>query len=132
MRIPAFVVGLGALAATAGATQPDSHRLGELLVAKLHARHAVRSDAPTPANIDDTDFAGSNLGCITLRRSEMRGLGYPGHAFLCEEAASGTGEVLGAVLDRRGRVICHITGNAAGDACYALTICDYSDTLCVR
>jgi hypothetical protein len=38
----------------------------------------------------------------------MRSFGYPGHAFACEEAAHG--EVLGAVLDRRGQRRCFIEG----------------------
>lgn len=128
-KTPLLLAVLCAMASTASAKPPfDTHRLGMLLAAKLHARHAQ----PRPQSLDNTDFSGTNLGCITLRRGEMRGLGYPGHAFLCEEDLSGNGEVLGAVLNRSGRAICYITGNDAGDACYDLTICDTADTLCVR
>lgn len=95
------------------------------MVAKLKARSKV----PRPQT-HSTDFAGETLGCITLRRYEMRDLGYPGHAFLCEDDASG--EVLGAVLSRTGRVVCHISGQYTDDSCFDLTICDVDDSLCVR
>ena len=118
---------LAAIATGAAARTPQeaAHALGERLVAKLVAR----AQAPRPQT-HATDFAGQTLGCITLQRFEMRDLGYPGHSFLCEDDASG--EVLGAVLSRSGRVVCQVSGNYAGDACYSLTICDVGDTLCVR
>lgn len=125
-------VSLAAIVLSAAVTLPaaakpplDTHRLGQRLVAKL----AGRSHTPSPQT-HSTDFAGQTLGCITLKRFEMQDLGYPGHAFLCEDDASG--ETLGAVLSRTGRVVCHISGNYAGNDCYALTICDAPDTLCVR
>ena len=118
---------LGTMIAPAAARHPrDAHGLGQRLVDKLVGRAAK---LPQP-QIHSTDFAGQALGCITLQRFEMRDLGYRGHAFLCEEDASG--EVLGAVLSRSGRVVCYISGDYAGDDCYALTICGESDTLCVR
>ena len=56
---------------------------------------------------------------------------YPGHAMLCEVAA--TGEVLGAVLNKGGRRICDITGSfTEGTTCYAINICGNDETLCVE
>jgi hypothetical protein len=77
-----------------------------------------------------TDFAGDAIGCVTLSRREMRSFGYFGIAFACEEAASG--EVLGAVLDRRGLRRCLIEGDYVGDDCYRMRICNVPETLCVR
>ena len=104
----------------------DTHGLAQRLINKLIGRRAPR---PRPQT-HSTDFAGQTLGCITLERFEMRDLGYPGHAFLCEDDA--TGEVLGAVQSRTGRVICHVSGDYAGDDCYTLSICGEPDTFCVR
>ena len=81
--------------------------------------------------IHDTEFQGTMIGCVTLSRSEMRAFGYPGHALFCEEST--TGEVLGAVLSRRGRELCEIRGFYNNDAaCYDLTICDEANRLCKR
>jgi len=109
--------------------------LHRLVATRLAARRAERSAQPADPGTGvpqthATDFAGDAIGCITLTRREMRSYGYPGHAFVCEEAAAG--EVLGAVLDRNGRRRCLITGGYAGDDCYDLAICGVSETLCVR
>jgi hypothetical protein len=111
-----------------------------LLVATLAAGgsivHAAQWELTRPGSatiihpaIHDTEFRGTNIGCVTLSRSEMRRFGYPGHALFCEEAS--TGEVLGAVLNKRGRELCEIRGaynNTA--ACYDLTICEDATQLC--
>lgn len=112
--------------------RPGLHRL---LAEQLLAEKTKKADTPSsPATgtpqTHATDFAGTNIGCITLSRREMRRFGYPGHAFVCEEASEG--EVLGAVLDRQGYRRCRIEGSYSGDDCYALTICNVSETLCVR
>jgi hypothetical protein len=91
---------------------------------RLMARKSLRPETHA------TDFAGDTLGCITLTAAELRRFGYPGHAFFCENAA--TGEVLGAVLGRYGRVYCSISGDYAGDGCYDFTLCDVPDSACVR
>jgi hypothetical protein len=118
---------LAAATAPAAARHPrDAHGLARKLVDKLVGRSAGQ---PRPQT-HSTDFAGETLGCITLQRFEMRSLGYPGHAFLCEEES--TGEVIGAVLSRSGRVVCDIRGEYAGDDCYTLEICGEADSLCVR
>ncbi len=113
--------------------RPGIHRLvAERLVAgkgRRSAAGAVTPEAGAPQT-HATDFAGDNIGCITLSRREMRRFGYPGHAFVCEEAAQG--EVLGAVLDRWGYRRCGITGDYDGDDCYTLAICGVRETLCVR
>jgi hypothetical protein len=109
-----------ALPAAAGTRKPGFARaIAEKLLAKK---------TPKP-QIHTTDFAGQNIGCITLSRREVRSFGYPGHAFVCEEASAG--EVLGALLTRAGVPICEIFGFYAGDGCYDLTICDNAETLCV-
>ena len=77
-----------------------------------------------------TDFQGDSLGCITLTARELRRFGYAGHAFFCEDAA--TGEVLGAVLGRFGGVGCYISGDYVGDGCYDFTICGNPDSACVN
>ncbi len=107
------------------------HRLlaGKLVERKARGRTTADTTAGVPQT-HSTDFAGDGIGCITLTRREMRSFGYPGHAFACEEAAAG--EVLGAVLNRQGRMLCQIDGVYAGDDCYDLTVCDVAETLCVR
>lgn len=82
------------------------------------------------ARLHGTDFALDHVGCIVMPRAELRRWGYPGHAFACEEASAG--EVLGAVLDRRGRRLCTIVGRYAGDDCYELTFCGTPERLCVH
>ena len=123
---------LGLVSAAAAEPRPGLHRL---LAERLLAEKTKTPDTPAdPATgtpqIHATDFAGENIGCITLSRREMRRFGYPGHAFVCEEASKG--EVLGAVLDRQGRRRCLIEGDYTGDDCYTLTICKVQETLCVR
>jgi hypothetical protein len=124
---------LGLTAAADAAVRPGLHRLvAERLAAEKPQRPAPTLVAPTTGTplTHATDFAGDNIGCITLSRREMRRFGYPGHAFVCEEAAQG--EVLGAVLDRWGARRCLISGDYTGNDCYTLTICDVPETLCVR
>jgi hypothetical protein len=128
---------VGLIAATLATAAPATPRPGlhRLVAERLAAEKAKRPGPPSsPAagmpQTHSTDFAGENIGCITLSRREMRRFGYPGHAFVCEEAAQG--EVLGAVLDRQGFRRCLIEGDYAGDDCYSLTICDVAETLCVR
>lgn len=117
-----------ASAAAAAERKPGLHRM---VAEKLLERKASREtrDAGVPQT-HVTDFGSDAIGCLTLPRWEMRSFGYPGHAFACEEAAGG--EVMGAVLDRRGRTLCFIEGAYTGDDCYDLSICDESETLCVR
>ena len=103
-------------------SEPDRHGLAEEIVRRLVARR-------TSSAIHTTDFQGTDLGCIVLPRRELRPFGYPGHAFLCEAAVSG--EVLGAILTRKGDRLCYVTGAYAGDACYDLGICDNAERLCV-
>ena len=118
--VAALLLAAAPLHVTAGTRKPG---LGKLIAGKLLAQKAV----PRPA-IHTTDFAGDRIGCITLSRDEMRRFGYPGHAFVCEEAQ--TGEVLGAALTRNGFRICEIAGRYAGDGCYDLDICGVADGLC--
>jgi len=117
------------------------NRFGVLVAVLLGAGsivHAAQWELSRPGSatiihplIHDTEFRGTNIGCVTLSRSEMRRFGYPGHALFCEEAS--TGEVLGAVLNRRGRELCEIRGFYNNDAaCYDLTICEESNRLCKR
>jgi hypothetical protein len=102
--------------------EPDKPGLGRALAGRLTTRRLLpRTHA--------TDFAGTELGCIVLPRRELRPYGYPGHAFLCEDAQSG--EVLGAVLNRRGARLCTISGVYVGDLCYDFDICGYAERLCV-
>jgi hypothetical protein len=132
-RLTAGLVAALALAtatAAPAAPRPGLHRLvAERLAAERGRGPAAPPTAGAPQT-HSTDFAGTNIGCITLSRREMRRFGYPGHAFVCEEAAEG--EVLGAVLDRQGFRRCLIEGAYAGDDCYTLTICRVAETLCVR
>jgi hypothetical protein len=110
--------------ARAALAAPDAAGLRRAIVERLLPRRALHPNTHT------TDFAIDGLGCITFTRREMRRLRYPGHAFVCEEAAGG--QVLGAVLDRSGRVRCHVSGAYAGNACYDLDICGVADTLCLQ
>ncbi len=95
-------------------------------VARALAEHRSRLEP----RLHSTDFALEHLGCIVMPRAELRRWGYPGHAFACEEASAG--QVLGAVLDRRGRRLCTIAGSYAGDDCYELTFCGTPERLCVH
>jgi hypothetical protein len=115
---------LVALPAAAPAARRDAAGLGALIAGRLMARKALAPRTHT------TDFAGDEIGCITLTRRELRRFGYRGHAFLCEEAA--TAEVLGAVLDRAGVVRCYVTGGYAGGGCYDLEICGTPELACVE
>ena len=79
--------------------------------------------------IHDTEIMGTNIGCVTLSRREMRRFGYPGHAVFCEEASAG--EVVGVVVNKRGNAICEIRGAYNNDEqCYDLTICNDTTLLC--
>jgi hypothetical protein len=84
--------------------------------------------------IHDTEVQGTNIGCVTLSRFEMRrdlGVRTRGHAVFCEEAA--TGEVLGALVNKRGNAICVIRGFYNVDtSCYDLAICDEPLSACRR
>lgn len=106
----------------AAAAERDPHGLGQALAKRLVER---RQQAQTHA----TDFAGVDLGCIILPRREIRPYGYPGHAFLCEADVSG--EVLGAVLNPKGRQLCDIRGFYVGEFCYDFDICGFAETLCI-
>ena len=119
--IVVLVLGLVAVGRPAAAADPSAFARG--IAKKLIARKVIRPETHT------TDFQGDSLGCITLTAWELRQFGYPGHAFFCEEAA--TGEVLGAVLTRRGAVSCYISGDYVGDGCYDFTICGVADGACV-
>ena len=105
------------------AAERDPRGLAEALAKRLNARRQS-------AAIHTTDFAGTDLGCIVLPRFELRPYGYPGHAFLCEDAVSG--EVLGGVLNKKGRQLCDIAGFfVEGTTCYDFDICGTPETLCV-
>jgi hypothetical protein len=120
----AAVVTLGAVLA-APVAAGERTEVARAVAAKLHAaKHGIRPQTHA------TDFATDHIGCITLTRGEMRGLGYGGHAFACEESSAA--EVLGALLDRAGRVRCEISGFYVGDGCYDLAICDVLETLCLE
>lgn len=129
MRILGSVV-LAALVLVAAPLPADAAKrkpgLGRLIAQKLFAR----KKATIAPRTHTTDFAGEQIGCITLTRGEMRSFGYPGHAFVCEEAA--TAEVLGAALNRVGVPICYISGFYVGDGCYDLDICEVPETFCVE
>ena len=98
---------------------------------ELAKRLAARRQAPPQTHA--TDFAGTDIGCIILPRFELRPYGYPGHGFLCEVNA--TGEVLGAVLNKKGRQLCDIVGffinDGDADLCYEFDICGTRETLCI-
>jgi hypothetical protein len=113
------------LSGPALAADRDSHGLAKAIAEKLHQRRQA------PA-IHTTDFQGTDIGCIVMPRFELRRYRYPGHAMLCEVAA--TGEVLGAVLNRGGRRICDITGSFVDDGnnCYSINICGNDETLCIQ
>lgn len=98
--------------------------LAPVLAERLLAKKAIAPRTHT------TDFATDQLGCITLTARELRGFGFRGHAFLCEDA--GTGEVLGAVLSRSGLVRCHISGQYGGDGCYDFQMCGEPEAACVQ
>lgn len=115
---------LGACASGA-ASAADSHGAGRWLAKALTERK--RGLEP---RLHTTDFALDHVGCIVMPRWELRRWGYPGHAFACEEATAG--EVLGAVLDRRGQRLCTIAGRYVGDDCYELTFCGTPERLCVH
>jgi hypothetical protein len=81
--------------------------------------------------IHDTELQGQMIGCVTLSRREMRSFGYPGHAVFCEEATNG--EVLGVVVNKKGKELCVIRGFYNLQAsCYDLVICDDPTRLCKR
>jgi len=107
-----------------GTTAADPHALARAAAEKLAAARAVRPQARS------TDFPGVNLHCVTLSASDLRHLGYRGHAFFCED--NGTGEVLGAVLGPRGGVRCLISGSRSDAACYSFDICGFQDGVCLQ
>jgi hypothetical protein len=106
-----------------GAAAADRGAFARAAATKLYAKKAIRPETHT------TDFRGDSLGCITLTAWELRHFGFRGHAFFCEDAA--TGEVLGAVLSRGGFVRCFISGDYVGDGCYDFTICGVAEGACV-
>jgi hypothetical protein len=111
------------LGSVALATERDSHGLAKLIAEKLAAR---RNSA---AILEATDFQGTDIGCIILPRNELRPFGYPGHGFFCEVAA--TGEVLGGLVNKKGRQLCEIRGFYTADFCYDFDICEVPESLCV-
>jgi hypothetical protein len=111
------------LGGAALAAEPDPHGLAHALAKRLVAARTL------PRDLAATDFQGVELGCIILPRRELRPYGYPGHGFLCEDGASG--EVLGALVNRKGRALCELRGAYAGDFCYEFTICGNQERLCV-
>ena len=122
IALAALVLTLVAFAGPGAAA--DRSALARGIATRLAARKAT-----IQPQTHTTDFAGDSLGCITLTAWELSQFGYRGHAFFCEDAA--TGEVLGAVLTRRGAVSCYISGDYVGDGCYAFTICGVADGACV-
>jgi hypothetical protein len=124
MRTVVAIVGLvvGLLVGAAGAAERGGFARG--IAERLMVEKSLKPETHT------TDFSGDSLGCITLTARELRDFGYAGHAFFCENAA--TGEVLGAVLGRYGRVYCYVSGDYVGDGCYDFTICDVADSACVN
>ena len=122
MRGP-LLAGVLAFALVAPARAGRSE-LASGLAARLLAKKALTPRTHT------TDFAIDQLGCITLTARELRAFGFRGHAFVCEEPQSGA--VLGAVLNHKGVVRCHVSGWYAGDTCYDLEICGEPETACVR
>jgi hypothetical protein len=89
---------------------------------------ALRERRPIRPATHTTDFGNEAIGCVTLTQRELGRIGYRGHAFACEEGA--TGEVMGAVLTRPGVVRCYVAGAYAGEGCYTLDVCGYAETLC--
>ncbi len=119
----AAVVLAGAVALPVAAADRDPHGLAQLLAERLVARrHATRA-------LSSTDFQGTGIGCIILPRRELRPYGYPGHGMFCEVAASG--EVLGAVMNPKGRKLCEIRGAYVQNDCYDFDICGRAERLCV-
>jgi len=116
-------MGLALVAPGRPAVAAERSALARAIATKLSAQKAIHPETHT------TDFRGDSLGCITLTAWELRQFGYRGHAFFCEDAA--TGEVLGAVLTRGGLVRCFISGDYVGDGCYDFTICGLADGACV-
>jgi len=115
------------LGSPVAAAERDPRGLAEALAKRFTARRKA------PPQIHATDFQGTDIGCIILPRFEIRPYGYPGHAVLCE--ANVSGEVLGAVVNRRGIKLCEIRGayrNEADDFCYDFDICETPETLCVQ
>jgi hypothetical protein len=132
-----FTLALGFGIGRADAATPKAG-LGKVVATKLMARKAPPAAATPGAatgtvfrpETHTTDFGTEAIGCITLARWELRDFGYAGHAFLCEEGA--TGEVVGAVLNKAGVTRCYISGVYIGDGCYDFDICDIPETACVE
>ena len=119
----------GLLAAVLGLVLAAPARAGRADLASALAARLLAKKSLTPRT-HTTDFSIDQLGCITLTVRELRAFGFAGHAFVCEEPQSGA--VLGAVLNRKGVVRCHISGWYVSDACYDLAICGEPETACVR
>lgn len=110
------------LGGVALAGERDTRGLAKAIAEKLAAKRQS-------AAIHATDFQGTDLGCIILPRFELRPFGYPGHGFFCE--ANTTGEILGAVVNKKGRQLCEIRGFYTDDFCYDFDICGFAESLCV-
>ncbi len=110
-------------ATAAVAVEPDPHGLADAIARRFAARRRAKAD------LSATDFQGTDLGCIILLRRELRPYGYPGHGFFCEAAVSG--EILGALVNKKGRELCEIRGAYSGDFCYDFDICGTPERLCV-
>lgn len=119
-----FLLLLAATPTAVPAAAADRHGAADAVAGALRR---ARTQQP---RLHATDFALDHIGCIVLPRREMRSFGYRGHAVACEEASHG--QVLGAVLDKRGNRICDIVGQYADDDCYELTFCDVPERLCVH
>ena len=125
MRTLAAAILVLAISVPFGFAAEDPHGLAQAFVQRI----AERKGTIAPQT-HTTDFQSTELGCIALTTSELRRFGYRGHAFFCEDA--GTGEILGAVLSRRGAVRCRIDGAYVGDACYSFNICGFADSACIN
>ena len=126
----ALTLALAGLVLIGSATAPNASAASDPAgLARAAAEKLARRKVLRPQT-HNTDFQGHSLGCITLTTREMRQFRYRGHAFFCEDGA--TGEILGALLNRTGVVRCYISGDHTGDGCYAFTICGVSEGACVQ
>lgn len=66
-----------------------------------------------------------DLRCVTLSARETHAYGR--HLFACVNHR--TGHILGALLSRRGRVACAVTGQVQG-SCLTVTICAQTASQC--
>jgi hypothetical protein len=131
----AFIVVLHVVAvggtARADGPMPDAARVRALAGAGSFEGSVATGGNPRALPLTDSGDAGESIFCLTFTRQETRRtFGIRGaHVYACFNFLRDPSEAVGAVLDKRGRPRCLVTGTfrkgstPAGD-CLVLALCE--------